>query len=79
MGYFSNGTEGESYEAQYCSKCAHQNGPDGNSGCTVWMAHLLHNYDECNNPDSILHMLIPRSQDDLWNEKCTMFISRDGA
>ena len=23
MGYFSNGAEGERYEAQYCSNCMH--------------------------------------------------------
>ena len=27
MGYFSNGTEGDMYEAQYCDKCQHQDGP----------------------------------------------------
>lgn len=28
--------------------------------CAVWAAHMLKNYDECNNEESILHMLIPR-------------------
>lgn len=67
MGYFSNGTEGMAYEAQWCNKCVHQ----GN--CAVWLLHMLYNYDECNNKDSMLHELIPRSKDGLSNEKCTMF------
>ena len=69
MGYFSNGTEGEDYESRYCSKCAHQKIDEG--GCAVWMAHMIANYKECNNPDSILHILIPR--DGAGNEECRMF------
>lgn len=63
MGYFSNGSEGEGYEEQWCSRCLH------NDGCAVWSAHQLHNYEECNKPDSILHMLIPRD-----NGQCRMFV-----
>ena len=73
MGYFPNGTAGEIYEAEYCDKCVHQNGQDGESGCAVWLAHLLRNYDECNDDQSILHMLIPRSDDGLYNKQCLMF------
>lgn len=73
MGYFANGTEGAIYEAQYCERCVHY-GPEDGPGCMVWFAHLLHNYDECNNDDSILHLLIPRSADGLSNEQCKMFI-----
>jgi hypothetical protein len=69
MGYFSNGTGGEIYEEEFCENCA--NWDDG--GCAVMLAHMLHNYDECNKPDSILHLLIPRSKDGLGNEKCRMF------
>jgi hypothetical protein len=68
MAYFSNGSEGMDYEEEFCSKCLHKN------GCAVWTAHMLHNYKECNNEDSILHILIPRSEGDLANEKCAMFI-----
>ena len=77
MGYFSNGSEGDSYESAVCSNCAHQNGPDGKSGCAVWLAHMLHNYDECNKEDSILHLLIPITKDGLRNEDCTMFHAKD--
>lgn len=68
MGYFANGCEGEAYEEKYCQKCIHY------IGCTVYYAHLEHNYNECNNENSILHILIPRNKDG-WNEKCTMFIN----
>lgn len=74
MGYFSNGSEGDSYHAALCQRCAH--GPDNfkDDGCVVWMLHLIHNYDECNNPNSMLHVLIPRSKDGIRNERCAMFL-----
>lgn len=71
MGYFPNGTSGEAYEAQFCSRCIHQKLDDG--GCAVWLAHMLHNYDECNKPDSILNLLSPRAKDRPGNEECAMF------
>lgn len=69
MGYFSNGSEGMDYYEEYCSKCLH----DKDEGCVVWNAHLLFNYDECNKPESILHMLIPR--EGIRNLQCRMFIA----
>ena len=75
MGYFSNGSEGCDYENKYCDHCVHKNGPDGKSGCAVWLAHMLRNYDECNNENSILHILIPRKG--IENEKCTMFLLKE--
>jgi len=70
MGYFSNGSEGMDYQERYCSKCVH----DVKQNCSVWLAHLTSNYEECNKPDSILHVLIPRSKDGLTNEQCTLFL-----
>jgi len=70
VGYFSNGTEGEIYREDFCSKCMH----DQDQNCSIWLAHLIHNYEDCNNGKSILHLLIPRSKDGLGNDKCTMFI-----
>jgi hypothetical protein len=70
MGYFSNGTSGALYEEQYCANCIH--GQDHDKGCAVWDAHLVNNYDECNNEKSILHQLIPR--DGVDNKKCLMFM-----
>ena len=72
MGYFSNGTEGECYQAQYCFRCTHWP-PDPNDGmCAVWLAHQLRNYEDCNNAESPLHVLIPRTK--LGNGECRMFI-----
>lgn len=58
------------YEAEYCRRCVHS---EDEGGCAVLLAHMLHNYDECNNPDSILHLLIPRIKQPPWNEQCRMF------
>ena len=69
MGYFSNSTEGNFYEQGFCAKCWHYH------DCAVLQAHMLYNYEECNNPDSILHLLIPRSEDGMHNLKCRMFVS----
>lgn len=77
MGYFSNGTEGEMYEARYCRRCLHNGPPDG-PGCPIMLLHLIHNYDECNKDDSFLHVLIPRSKYHLGNEQCTMFVDKLG-
>jgi hypothetical protein len=70
MGYFSNGSEGNSYETAICSKCYW-----GNKHCAVRSAHWVHNYDECNNPNSILHILIPRDSKGN-NGNCKMFIDK---
>jgi hypothetical protein len=71
MGYFPNGTAGMDYEDHYCSRCIHD---DDEHGCAVMLAHNLYNYDECNKPESILHLLIPRSKNGLGNEQCLMFL-----
>lgn len=73
MAYFSNGSEGMDYEARYCANCVH--GGD----CAVWEAHMLRNYDDCEDDSSILHLLIPRAKDGLGNEKCRMFVAGDSA
>lgn len=67
MGYFPNGTSGTLYEVEFCERCIH-----GNGKCAVWFAHMMRNYDECNNKDSILHMLIPLDKNG-HNMKCLMF------
>ena len=68
MGYFSNGSEGDAFSAQYCARCVH-----GETPCAVWNAHMLLNYAECSNPNSILHLLIPRGPDGE-NQQCRMFV-----
>ena len=72
MGYFSNGTEHRIYESRYCDHCVHQDGIKG-SGCSVMLAHLMYNDRFCNDAESPLDVLIPRSRDGLGNEQCTMF------
>jgi hypothetical protein len=74
MGYFPNGTSGMIYEEQYCYRCIHRNGRDGKSGCAVMLAHNLFNYEHCNTPDSILHLLIPKTKDGIGNATCEMFV-----
>lgn len=74
MGYFSNGTEGESYFERYCSRCIHDDEEKGKY-CPIWNLHLLYNYQECNNKESMLHTLIPRN-DGGGNDVCTMFVER---
>lgn len=73
VGYFSNGTEARAYEEEWCSRCIHAPTEEIGSGCAVWGAHLLYNYDECDNENSILHYFIPLSKSGLGNEKCRMF------
>lgn len=69
MGYFANGSEGDGYYEEWCERCAH------NPDCAVWLAHHGFNYKDCNNPESILHILIPRTKNGN-NEKCRMFIEK---
>lgn len=77
MGYFSNGSEGESYFETYCAKCVHES-ETNDVGCPIWNLHLLHNYDDCNKKDSYLHVLIPRDVHGM-NEQCAMFVPLSSA
>lgn len=67
IGYFSNGTEGEIFEEQWCSRCVHSDISGGREigvdpPCPVWMAHSLYSYELCNKDEDpgkvILDMLI---------------------
>ena len=71
MGYFSNGTEGSLYQEQYCSRCVH----DEHNDCPVWLVHMLYNYEDADNPDSILHILIPLDKNGN-NEQCKLFVKK---
>ena len=76
MGYFSNGTQAGYYQEAYCLRCAHWRVDEtGTEGCPVWDAHLIHNDDEDDNSESILHILIPQTEDGQ-NLKCAMFLSK---
>jgi len=73
MGYFSNGTEGEIYQDKYCQHCAHWPDSSDDGGCHVWLAQLIHNYDQEGTAKSVLNLFIPRSEDGLSNLECEMF------
>lgn len=72
MGYFSNGTEGEAYEEQYCAKCANANTDNG--FCPIMNLHSSWNYEQHSDPlkKAALEHFIPRSEKG-WNEQCKMF------
>lgn len=80
MGYFANGIEGESYKSCYCYNCKNWTKRDGEGveGCPIWDLHLEYNYELCNDPDSFLDKLIPHTEDGLDNDKCVMFLPKDG-
>ncbi len=77
MGYFSNGSEGDAYQEQWCYRCVH----DANNDCPVWGAHLAFNYEQLRDSKDqhgpmrqLLGMLIPERKDHLGNEQCKLFI-----
>ena len=78
MGYFSNGSEGEFYRAQYCDRCVHDRGGEG-PGCPVWGMHLMDNYKQNRtNGEGMeikgrLEMFIP-SDEHGGNKQCVMFL-----
>lgn len=93
MGYFSNGTEGDLYQEQWCMRCRNWGVDDlskssGQPGCPVWDVHLFHSYELCNSKEAgkqILDFLIPRIDHTFSdgithkiNGKCVMFQPRPG-
>jgi len=74
MGYFSNGSEGMSYESKYCDNCVHNH---EEYGCPVLTMHTAYNYEECNNEESALHKwMIPRNENG-FNGQCYHFAQFD--
>jgi len=74
MGYFTTGTEGELYEARYCSMCAH----DCVAKCTIMQAHWVaaatrdSGWADDDSPTRmVLDMFIPRDNEGN-NMPCTM-------
>jgi len=63
MAYFPNGTSGELYFEQWCSRCKNwkQRADEDTEGCPIWDAHMLLNYDEKN--EEALNALIPEDKD----------------
>jgi hypothetical protein len=80
MGYFSNGTEGDKYEERYCNNCAREilihKGEE--HGCPIWFMHMMYNYEECNNKDSMLHKMIPieSNKHRSFCGKCNFFLEK---
>lgn len=72
MAYFPNGESGRDYQRRWCEKCLHwpENPEDG--GCDVWLAHLLHNYED--GARETLNTLIPEK--DGVPQECRMFLLR---
>lgn len=79
MAYFSNGTEGEMYEAQWCNHCIHN--PVEGDGCAVLCAHLLYNYYALNKENEmakqILDLLIPMKAGGIYADQCSMFLPQE--
>lgn len=73
MGYFSNYEQARRYEEMYCDKCVHMH---EEYDCPCRSAHMLWNYDFCNDKDNLLHKMIPRDKDGL-NEQCIFFIAKE--
>lgn len=79
MAYFSNGSEGLTWEDKWCSRCVHLS---DEGGCSVIVIHSVYNYDQHKEGETgkaiadILNLLIPRSADKLENERCSMFVER---
>lgn len=78
MAYFSNGSEGDGYQEQWCSRCMnwreHSEIPE-NWGCIVWDLHLCLNYDQCRDDGikRVLEHFIP-TDDDGYPMVCRMFV-----
>lgn len=85
MGYFSNGTEAELYQAYWCHRCVNwkERVEDEGEGCPVMDLHFLYGYDQIKDGMSqgvladILTMLIPQVPAPEWNGECTMFQPAD--
>lgn len=84
MAYFPNATSWEYWAPDNCFRCSHWPKDDDAPPCPVETAHMLYNYEQCKDTpegkaiEAILDMLIPRTKDDLGNEKCAMFSPKNG-
>lgn len=76
MGYFSNGSEGDTFTTYNCDLCVHAL----KCNCPVWGLHLKYNYNQFDKSETgnllklILDRLIPRDEDGFCR-RCTMFHS----
>jgi len=70
VGYFSNGSEGAQYQAEFCENCVH----DDHQDCPIWALHLIYNGNE-EMEQNVLNPLIPR--DGIWNAQCKLYVAKD--
>jgi len=78
MGYFPNGTAGEMYQEEFCSRCVNwrDNGDGRGYGCPIIDLHMLWNYNAIGtDADKVkseaLNHFIPIK--DIDNDQCSMF------
>lgn len=78
MGYFSNSTEGDMWEHQWCDRCVHRPNydPENWQDCPILKIHCLFNYRQMENKEEslkeVLSILIPVDNTD--NLKCSLFL-----
>lgn len=78
MGYFSNGTEGMSYEEEFCNRCVNV---EISGVCPILDLHMRWNYDQHGDAEidkakkQALDLFIPRDANGN-NEKCRFFVLR---
>ena len=78
MGYFPNGTSGDVYQEEYCSRCVNwRDSGDGRGfGCPIIDLHLLWNYDAVGvganktKHEALAHFI---PIDGINNARCLMF------
>jgi hypothetical protein len=81
MAYFSNGTEGTSFEIAECEGCWFQERDEsitGYSGCPIVGAHMAHNGTQCKDGQAplreVLSMLIDQGRP--LGQQCSMRLER---
>ena len=82
MAYFSNGSEGDMYMAKYCMRCLNwrENERTDIAGCPIIDLHMIGDYDQCSKTEvgqlwkKLLETLIPTQKDDIYPDKCSMFL-----
>jgi len=86
MAYFSNGTEGMMYQAEYCDNCINYRERDPwpeLKWCSIWDLHMHHNSDQNIKTKlgkaliNVLETLIPTDKETHFASECSMFIRAD--
>lgn len=77
MGFFSNGTEGDRFEARFCARCVNLRADEFGNACPVWRLHEDWNGEQLEDEvkQMALDLLMPRTEGGLDN-RCAMFHAR---